>query len=584
MAPGGGVCHITSLLPPTEAEGGGGLREHIETLQAEAADITGELVQQRRQREAEARTERAQAAEQERNRSFVWGETVNAEDEAKLSEWFGAEAVEGLKKLWEDGPEGYKKKEQSNEVENSAANGEGPEEKRDENRAESGRGGRGGRGGRDGRGGGAGRGRGRDRNGAGQERDPRVVYTKPILVKEQRSEAHQLVRRLFENRLMSDTTEAASNESQKKAEGGAEEDDDARANGTPQQVQSIIRIRWSGRGGGGGGGRGDQRPTPINGNNPEPPPYIHFLLQKTNRDSQDALNLLARTLGLGRGPGQSQGKMVKELSIAGTKDKRAVTVQRVALRRGRRTIDDVWKLINGVGKSANEGGNNNRRGGGGRGGGRFGGGQGREKGLLEAISSRGDRGIRIGHLSYQPESLHLGQHEGNEFLITLRNVKVERQEEVAKAIDVLKTKGFINYFGMQRFGTSSVSTHTVGISVLQSNFKLAVSRIMSPRPGDTPFMTEAREHFQAGRIGKALDMMPLGNVPERCILQRMKRDGITDPDDDKADWRTIFSTVSLFLIALFLSLLIFPFRFDRSLATSARCTCTPINLTSGIAS
>lgn len=544
MAPGGSVCHITSLLPPAAADGGGGLREHIEALQAEAADTTGELVQQRRQREAAARAEREAAAQRERERIFSWD--VAPDDEARLLEWFGPEAVEQLRKLWLEGPDGYKKDEVG---ETEAKEDEKkPEQDARDSDDRGGRGGRGDRGGRGGRGGGrGGRGGGRG-GGASGGRDPRVVTTKPILVKEVRSEAHQLVRRVFENRLMSDTTELAPapSEVKSKPEGGAADDDDERANGKPQ-VQSIIRIRWSSSSSSSGGRdqrRFDTRRAAPGEAKPEPPPYIHFLLQKTNRDSQDALNILARALGLGRGPSQSQGKMVKELSIAGTKDKRATTVQRVALRRGRRTVDDVWKLINGVGKSASDGGGGRGGGGGGRGGrggSRFG--QQRERGLLEAITTRGDRGLRIGHLSYQPESLHLGQHEGNEFLITLRNVKIEREDDVARAMDVLKTKGFINYFGMQRFGTSSVSTHTVGISLLQSDFRLAVARIMSPRPGDTPYMTEAREHYQAGRIARALDMMPLGNVPERCILQRMKTDAVTGPDDTRADWRAIFSTI-----------------------------------------
>ena len=113
------------------------------------------------------------------------------------------------------------------------------------------------------------------------------------------------------------------------------------------------------------------------------PAYIHFTLQKTNRDTQDALQYLSRTLHVS----------VKDLSTAGTKDKRGVTVQRVALRRGAKTVEDAWKLANGVPakRSAND-----------------------------AIRGRGERGVRIADLTYRKAALELGMLKGNAFVITLR--------------------------------------------------------------------------------------------------------------------------------------------------------------------
>ena len=125
-------------------------------------------------------------------------------------------------------------------------------------------------------------------------------------------------------------------------------------------------------------GRGER---PDRGNYP---PYIHFTLQKTNRDTQDALGYLSRTLHVN----------IKDLSVAGTKDKRGVTVQRVSLRRGNKTVEDVWK-------SANQ---SNRR------------------SMEEILSQRGDRGVRIGDLNYRKAGLELGMLKGNTFVITLRYV------------------------------------------------------------------------------------------------------------------------------------------------------------------
>ena len=115
------------------------------------------------------------------------------------------------------------------------------------------------------------------------------------------------------------------------------------------------------------------------------PPYVHFTLQKTNRDTQDALAHLSRQLRVN----------VKDLSVAGTKDKRGVTVQRVSLRRGNKNVEDVWKLANNIGVRRTE---------------------------EEALTQRGERGIRVADFNYRKASLELGMLKGNAFVITLRRV------------------------------------------------------------------------------------------------------------------------------------------------------------------
>lgn len=113
------------------------------------------------------------------------------------------------------------------------------------------------------------------------------------------------------------------------------------------------------------------------------PPYIHFTMQKTNRDTQDALGHLSRLLHVN----------VKDLSVAGTKDKRGVTVQRVSLNRHNKMVEDIWRLGNNIGG---------------------------RRTLEEAMSQRGERGIRIADFNYRKASLELGMLKGNAFLITLR--------------------------------------------------------------------------------------------------------------------------------------------------------------------
>lgn len=88
----------------------------------------------------------------------------------------------------------------------------------------------------------------------------------------------------------------------------------------------------------------------------------------------------------------------------------------------------------------------------------------------EILSERGERGVRIGDIAYRKGHLQLGMLKGNEFLITLRcvgcprqismililsrNVKAPSIEAINASMQVLKTKGFINYYGMAQYFVS----------------------------------------------------------------------------------------------------------------------------------
>ena len=127
---------------------------------------------------------------------------------------------------------------------------------------------------------------------------------------------------------------------------------------------------------------------------------------------------------------------VKDLCVSGTKDKRGVTTQRVSLKRNGKILQDVWKVVNGI--------------------------TGRRT-IEQALTERGERGIRIGDLAYRKGFLELGMLKGNAFVITLRwvirnyrslsfrpffrNVKADSLETIDRAMTSLKEDGFINYYG-----------------------------------------------------------------------------------------------------------------------------------------
>ena len=54
----------------------------------------------------------------------------------------------------------------------------------------------------------------------------------------------------------------------------------------------------------------------------------------------------------------------------------------------------------------------------------------------------------------------LGALAGNRFSVALRFIPADIEDaEISKNVKAAMNDGFINYFGMQRFGTYSVRTH-----------------------------------------------------------------------------------------------------------------------------
>lgn len=112
-----------------------------------------------------------------------------------------------------------------------------------------------------------------------------------------------------------------------------------------------------------------------------------------------------------------------------------------------------------------------------------------------------------------------------------------------RAMKTIKEKGFINYYGMnfttiyilvftyailgmQRFGTASIPTHTIGLALLQSDWHKAVSLILRNRPGEHPDVVAARNAWLVdGDLDRALELMPRRVVAERCILESYKKQG-----------------------------------------------------------
>lgn len=157
--------------------------------------------------------------------------------------------------------------------------------------------------------------------------------------------------------------------------------------------------------------------------------YLHFVLFKTNIDTLQAINIIASKLSI----------KASNFTYAGTKDKRGKTSQQVSM----------WHL--------------------------------KPERLISL--NKGLKNIKLGNFSYNDRPIKLGDLKGNHFKIALRNVTVDN-EKVDRALHSLKENGFINYFGLQRFGCSpEVPTFQIGKSLLKGDFKSAVELILKPKEG-----------------------------------------------------------------------------------------------------
>nr|GEU70304.1 multisubstrate pseudouridine synthase 7 [Tanacetum cinerariifolium] len=233
----------------------------------------------------------------------------------------------------------------------------------------------------------------------------------------------------------------------------------------PDASSKCIRVRLSSGSsndrGRGSNKRKDRGGTPYDSRGSDHWPehlgkFLRFHLCKENKDTQEALGLIGKMLGV----------QPRSFGFSGTKDKRAITTQRVT----------VFK------QRANKLANLNKR-------------------LI---------GIKVGDFCYVNEGLLLGQLHGNRFTITLRGVVADSEDTVKAAAEALGKDGFINYFGMQRFGSGSVPTHLIGAKLLKGEWKEAVSMILDPRD-------------ESEDINGTLRQLPRFLVAEKAILQCLKK-------------------------------------------------------------
>nr|XP_049703192.1 pseudouridylate synthase 7 homolog [Helicoverpa armigera] len=184
-----------------------------------------------------------------------------------------------------------------------------------------------------------------------------------------------------------------------------------------------------------------------------PAEYVHFIVHKENCDTMDAAVRIAERIGVHVKPSM--------LGYAGTKDRRAKTSQWFSARR----LDPN----------------------------RF------------VAATRFLKDIHVGNFCFKDYNLKLGMLQGNRFRIALRNVTAS-DEVVDAACKHLQEHGFINYYGLQRFGSRvDTPTYNIGLKLLQGNFKEAIDMILEYRAGP---LEEALQLYASAGAAAAARVLP----------------------------------------------------------------------------
>ncbi|OCT88972.1 pseudouridine synthase 7 like L homeolog isoform X2 [Xenopus laevis] len=236
--------------------------------------------------------------------------------------------------------------------------------------------------------------------------------------------------------------------------------------------------------------------------------YTGFTLQKDNLETLEAISYLSYSLGV----------LPSDFSYAGIKDKKAITYQAMIVKK---VTPERLKQI-------------------------------------EAISEK--KGMTIHNIHPVKKHLHLGQLSGNHFSIIVRDIQNQNdgssvciQERIEEAVYNIKTKGFLNYYGPQRFGKGqNCQSHDIGLALLKEEMEKAVKLLLNPDSFEDP-VNNAKQYFIETEDAKGtLALMPHYKIRERMLLRAINRFGMNNEGCVRA-WLSLPHSIRIFYIHAFCS-------------------------------
>uniref|UniRef100_A0A7S3HDG6 TRUD domain-containing protein n=1 Tax=Spumella elongata TaxID=89044 RepID=A0A7S3HDG6_9STRA len=197
--------------------------------------------------------------------------------------------------------------------------------------------------------------------------------------------------------------------------------------------------------------------------------FLKFTLLKENIDTMSAVTVLNNALRCG-----STG-----VTYSGTKDKRGVTAQKCTVYR--RKPSDFTRIN----------------------------------------ASNMTPTICCGDFEYVDEQAVLGDGGGNRFEIVLRALNTTVDAEIVDSCTAMQKSGFINYFGLQRFGKGGTKSHEFGKAILKADWEGCVDMLFTPRAGDRHNIARAKELYAEKDFTGALKTLPEAMFAEKCVLQKL---------------------------------------------------------------
>jgi tRNA pseudouridine13 synthase len=199
--------------------------------------------------------------------------------------------------------------------------------------------------------------------------------------------------------------------------------------------------------------------------------YLVLEVEKRDWDTHHLIREISRQLRISQ----------KRIGFAGTKDKRAVTRQRMS----------IMNL---------------------------------EEGDLERVTLPG---LKMKVLGRSNRAVGLGDLRGNSFRIKIRKLECPQPGPSISRIteEISRLGGLPNYFGVQRFGESRPVTHLVGKSLVRGDLEAAAFIYLAlPFAGELEFSRRAREQLWEDRDpAAALKAFPEHLRYERAMLNHLVR-------------------------------------------------------------
>jgi tRNA pseudouridine13 synthase len=112
----------------------------------------------------------------------------------------------------------------------------------------------------------------------------------------------------------------------------------------------------------------------------------------------------------------------------------------------------------------------------------------------------------------------------------LRQLK-ESQAVALAACEAVKKAGFINYYGLQRFGKGNHRTHEFGLAIFKKDYKLVCSYLFEHSDIDTRSRSFAgggdvvagKAAARKGNYAEALKLLPRNMHIERCVAESLAK-------------------------------------------------------------